>query len=67
MKAGKRVSIPSDRKMVDPRTGKRLVHEGEPTALLGWATVSPGGVQYVQLDDGREVLVADADMTEVST
>jgi hypothetical protein len=62
--ARQRVSVQSDRKMVTLR-GQIVPVEVEPTTLYGW-TVPVGGVLCVVLDDGRELLVAAKDVSEVA-
>lgn len=62
MKNAKYMSVEPGAKMVDPKTGKATKAEGE---TLGWSTMDAGTVQYVRLDDGREVLIDVKDMAEV--
>lgn len=62
----RRVKVRSDRKMVTLQ-GQLVRHDGEPVELFGVATTDPGNVQAVKFDDGRELLIAVSDLSEVAS
>lgn len=57
-----RVSVAPDAKMVTNLA--KLVRE--PAMLYGWVPQQVGNIVWVTLDDGREFLVARADLTKVT-
>lgn len=62
----RRIKVRSDAKMVTLQ-GELVRNEGEPVELCGIATTDPGVVQWVKLDDVRELLIAVADLSEVAS
>jgi len=53
-----RVSIPSDRRIVDAKDARNLITTPKPTRLYGYMYgAQVGGVAYVTLDGGRDALV----------
>lgn len=61
----RRVKVRSDVKMVSLQ-GERIRNDGEPVDLFGHTVIVGSGVQAVQMDDGRELLIAMQDMEVVS-
>jgi len=61
----RRVKVRSDVKMVSMH-GERIRNEGEPVDLFGHTVIVGSGVQAVQMDDGRELLIAMHDLEVVT-
>lgn len=60
-----RVSIPSDKRIVDARNPYAPVTTAEPAHFGHMVVPQIGSVAYVTLDNGREVLVMREHLTEV--
>lgn len=65
MSTRQRVKVRSDVKMVSMH-GERIRNDGEPVDLFGHTVIVGSGVQAVQMEDGRELLIAMQDMEVVS-